>query len=67
MVDLKGYKLRYITDKNGKKTEVILPIKEFETLLEDLEDLAVAAERRDEETISHNEVLKKLKNNSILP
>jgi len=66
MVDLKGYKLRYVTDKNGKKTEVILPIKEFETLLEDLEDLAVAAERRDEETISHNEVLKELKNNGIL-
>jgi len=61
MVDLKGYKLRYVTDKNGKNPEVILPIKEFETLLEDLEDLAVAAERRDEETISHNEVLKELK------
>jgi len=67
MVDLKNYKIRYVTDKNGKKTEVILPIKEFETLLEDLEDLAVAAERRDEETISHNEVLKELKNNGILP
>jgi len=66
MVNIKELKFRYVTDKNGKKTEVILPIKEFENLLEDLEDLAVAAERRDEETISHDDLLKELKNNGIL-
>ncbi len=39
---------RYIVDKDGKKTAVILPIEEYEELLEDLHDLAVVAERHDE-------------------
>ena len=45
---------------------MILPIGDFESLLEDLEDLAVAAERRDEEIISHKNVIKELKSNGIL-
>lgn len=36
--------LRYVTDKKGVKREVILPIKDFENLLEDLNDLALIAE-----------------------
>jgi hypothetical protein len=30
---------KYITDKNGKKISVILPIKVYKQLLEELEDL----------------------------
>jgi hypothetical protein len=30
---------QYITDNTGKKISVILPIKEFKTLLEELEEL----------------------------
>ena len=58
---------QYVTDKKGKKTAVILPIEEFEELLEDLQDLAVLAERRDEPTISHKEVMAKLKRDGLLP
>ena len=58
---------QYITDDKGKKTAVILPIEEFEELLEDLEDLAVLLERRDEPTIPFDEVVAKLKKNGILP
>lgn len=36
-----------ITDK-GRRTAVVLPLKEYRELLEDLEDLATIAERRDE-------------------
>ena len=30
---------QYINDMNGKKSMVILPVKEFETIMEQLEDL----------------------------
>jgi hypothetical protein len=57
---------QYITDEKGRKTAVILPIEEFEELLEDLQDLAVLAERRDEPTIPHEEVVAKLKRDGYL-
>jgi len=59
-------KVRYITDKKGVKKEVVLSIKDFESLLEDLQDLAVMAERRDEETIGHQDLIKELKQDGIL-
>ena len=31
--------LQYITDKTGKKISAVLPMKEFKTLLEELEEL----------------------------
>ena len=40
---------------------MILPLKEYEELLEDLNDLAVAAERRAESGIAHNKVMEELK------
>ncbi|NJS39389.1 MAG: hypothetical protein HC783_10625 [Rhodobacteraceae bacterium] len=39
--------LQYLTDEHGDRTAVVLPISEYEKLLEDLEDLAVVAERRE--------------------
>lgn len=51
MINIKEFNLHFIVDKNGKKKWIILPIKEFESLMEDLEDLAVINERRDEETV----------------
>jgi hypothetical protein len=58
---IRELQLNYITNEAGEKTAVILPIKEFEELLEDLADLAVIAERRDEPTIPFEEVKRKLK------
>jgi hypothetical protein len=57
----------YVTDSEGKKKAVILPIKEYEELLEDLEDLAVAAERKDEPTISHEQLLRELNKDGLVP
>lgn len=34
----------------GDKTAVIVPIEEFQELMEDIEDLATIAERREETT-----------------
>ncbi|MBM3125737.1 MAG: hypothetical protein FJZ87_11815 [Chloroflexi bacterium] len=66
MIDLQALQAKFVMDENGKKTAVILPIREFEELLEDLEDLAVMAERREESTISHEEVMEKLKRDGFL-
>lgn len=49
-----------MTNQDGEKTAVILPIEEFEELLEDVEDLAAVAERRDEPTVSYDELLAEL-------
>lgn len=51
---------QYITDANGQKLSVILPMADYLELLEDLEDLATIAERKDEGTIPLEDVLKKL-------
>ncbi len=58
--------LKYITDEKGRKKEVILSIKEFENLMEDLEDLAVVAERRNEASLVHDEVINRLKKDGLL-
>jgi hypothetical protein len=57
---------KYIVDEAGQKTAVVLPIYEYEELLEDLHDLAVIAERRDEKTISLDDLKKKLQADGIL-
>lgn len=66
MFNGKDKNLKYITDDKGRRKEVIIPIKKFETLLEDLEDLAIVAERRDEELVDHQEVIKRLKKDGLL-
>jgi hypothetical protein len=58
--------LRYVTDGEGAKTAVILPIAEFEDLLDDLRDLATIAERRDEPTVSHDDLVAELKRDGLL-
>ncbi len=57
---------QYIIDNEGKKTAVIIPIEQYEKLLEDLHDLAVVAERRAEEPISLEEMKRRLKDNGLL-
>ena len=44
-------KVRYIVDEKGERTAVVLPINEYKELLEDLHDLVVIAERREEPTV----------------
>ena len=64
---IREMQLKYVTNETGENTDVILPIEEFEELLEDLEDLAVIIEKRDEPTLPHKEVIAKLKQNGLLP
>lgn len=66
MIDLKQLDVQYVTNQIGEKTAVILSLTSFRELIEDLEDLAMAAERRDEPTISHHELLSELKQDGLL-
>ena len=59
-------KERFITDDKGRKRAVVLDIKLYQALLEDLEDLRLLAERRDEATSSLQEVEERLKTRGLL-
>jgi hypothetical protein len=57
---------QYIVDAEGKRKGVILSIERYEQLTEDLHDLAVVSERREEECISMDEMKRRLKQDGIL-
>jgi hypothetical protein len=57
---------KFIIDEKGQKSAIVLPIGEYEELLEDLHDLAVIAERRDEPTIGLDDLKKKLQADGII-
>jgi len=67
MHNISELQVQYVTNETGKKVAVILPIDEFEELIEDLEDVAVLLERRDEPTIPFEEAVARLKKNGLLP
>jgi len=51
---------QYIIDENGNKVAIILPLTEYQHLKEDLHDLAMVAERRDEGAMSLAELKKRV-------
>lgn len=57
---------QFVTNQSGEKTSVILPIAEYEALLEDLEDLAVVAERAEEPSVPLAKVIANLKKDGLL-
>lgn len=58
--------VQFITDNQGERTAVVMQISDYERLLEDLEDLAVVAERRDEPTVPHEQFVAELKRDGLL-
>lgn len=57
---------QYITDEQGNRVSVVLPVAEYEELLEDVDALAAVAERRDEPTISHDQLIAELKRDGLI-
>ena len=55
-----------VIDVNGNKKAVILSIEEYDELIEDLRDLAVVAERREEPVVRHQDVVGELRQNGCL-
>ena len=57
--------VQYVTDEDGQK-KAVMPIADYERLMEDLSDLAAIADRRKEPTVSHEKFLAELKKDGIL-
>jgi len=57
---------QFVVDVNGKKTGVILTLKRYQEILEDLHDLAVVAERRAERPIGLQKMKYRLKKDGIV-
>jgi hypothetical protein len=57
---------RFILDKKGKKTGVVLSLRRYRRLMEDLHDLAVVAERRREKPVSLADLRRRLRQDGVL-
>ncbi|HEX4962650.1 MAG TPA: type II toxin-antitoxin system Phd/YefM family antitoxin [Thermoanaerobaculia bacterium] len=57
---------QFVVDREGKRQAVIIPLHEYQRLMEDLHDLAVVAERRDEVAISLEEMKRRLHDDGLL-
>ena len=57
---------QYITNAEGEKISVILPLEYYQELLEDLEDLTDIAKCKNESTITWSQAKEELLNNGLL-
>jgi hypothetical protein len=58
---------QFLTDDRGQRVAVVIPIADYESLMEDVADLAAVAERRDDNRISLNELKEQLTADGLLP
>jgi hypothetical protein len=58
--------LQYLIDEAGERKAVIVPIADYNRFMEDMEDLAAIAERREEPSINHQDFLSELKRDGLL-
>ena len=58
--------LQYLIDEAGERKAVIVPIADYHRFMEDMEDLAAIAERREEPSINHQDFLDELKRDGLL-
>jgi len=59
-------KEKFIINEKGEKQAVILDVKYYRRLLEDLTDLRIIAERKNEEVVSLEKVEDQLKKDGLL-
>jgi hypothetical protein len=57
---------QFIVKAKGKKTGVLLSLKQHQRLMEDLHDLAIVAERRQEKPMAFEELKQHLRRNGRL-
>ena len=58
---------QFLTDDRGQKVAVVIPIADYESLMEDVADLAAVADRRDDDRISLKELKEQLTADGLLP
>ena len=61
-----GAQEQYVVDADGKRTAVILSLERYRELMEDVHDLAVVAERRDEKPIDLSEMKRRLEDDGLV-
>ena len=66
MINLNDLHPQYITNEKGEKVSVVLSMQEFDAILEDIEDLAVIADRKEETTTAHDKFLEELRADGLL-
>lgn len=52
---------QFLIDDKGKKTAVVIPMKEYEAMLEDLHDLKAAAMRKKDKTVTISDMKTRMK------
>jgi hypothetical protein len=57
---MKTARHEYLVDNYGRKKAVVVPLAEYRRMMEDLHDLAVVAERRNERPIGLDEMRRRL-------
>ena len=55
-----GETTQFVTDGEGRKVAVVVPLDEYQELIEDMHDLATIAERRDEPRVSWDDVKRRI-------
>ena len=57
---------QYVVNPEGHRTAVILSLERYEQVMEDLHDLAIVAERREEAPISLERMERRLREDELL-
>ncbi|MBI2432780.1 MAG: hypothetical protein HYV26_07920 [Candidatus Hydrogenedentes bacterium] len=57
---------QFLVDERGRRTGILLSLKRYQELMEDLHDLAVIAERRNEKPITLEVMKRRLKKDGLL-
>jgi hypothetical protein len=57
---------QFIVDAKGRKTGVVLSLRQYRKLMEDLHDLAVIAERRTEKPVAFDELKRRLRKDGLV-
>ncbi len=66
MGKVKEQQAEYVVDRKGRKKAIIIGIKEYERLLENVADLAAIASRKEEKPIPWEQVKRRLKRDGLL-
>ena len=59
-------KIKFLTDEEGKRHSVVIPVEDYQEMLEDIEDLVTIAERKSETNITIEELKKNLKIDGLI-
>ena len=57
---------QFIVDDKGKKTGVVLSLRRYQRLMEDVHDLTMVAERRAEKPVLAEQIRRRLKEDGLL-